>query len=89
MTVRELLAVRVESGGRTIGYTGDAAWTDDLPRFFGGVDMLVAEFSYIEMPRGMRHLDPTEAAHEERLAERLSAGYGGEITVARDGLTIE
>ena len=61
------------------------------------------------MPRGMRHLDPTEAARlareagarhlvpthfyfdpdEERLAERLSAGYGGEITVARDGLTIE
>ena len=26
---------------------------------------------------------------EERLAERLATGYGGEITVARDGLTIE
>ena len=40
----------------------------DLPRFFGGVNVLVAE---------------------ERLVERLAAGYGGEITVAEDGLTIE
>lgn len=105
----ESLAVTVESGGTSIGYTGDAAWTDDLPRFFDGVDTLISECSYIEMPRGMRHLDPKENARlareagarrlvpthfyfdpdEERLAERLAAGYGGDITVARDGLTIE
>jgi ribonuclease BN (tRNA processing enzyme) len=105
----ESLAVRVESGGTSIGYTGDAAWTDDLPRFFGGVDVLIAECSYIEMPRGMRHLDPAENARlareagarrlvpthfyfdpdEARLADRLASDYGGEITVARDGLTIE
>src|SRR5207244_11780081 len=105
----ESLAVRVESGGTSIGYTGDAAWTDELPRFFGGVDLLVAECSYSEMPRGMRPLDPPEAARlareagarrlvpthfyfdpdEERLAERLAAGYGGESKVARAGLPIE
>jgi ribonuclease BN (tRNA processing enzyme) len=105
----ESLAVRVESGGRTIGYTGDAMWSDDLPRFFAGVDRLIAECSYVKLPSGSRHLDATQAARlareagarrlvpthfyfdpdEERLAERLAAGYGGEITVARDGLTIE
>jgi len=83
---------------------------DDLPRFVGGVDVLVAECSYVETPRGMRHLDPAENARlaceagarrlvpthfyfdpdEARLVERLTAaGYGGEITVASDGLTVE
>jgi ribonuclease BN (tRNA processing enzyme) len=105
----ESLAVKVESGGRTIGYTGDAAWTDDLPSFFGGADVLIAECSYIELLPGMRHLDPTQAARlgreagarrlvpthfyfdpdEEHLTERLAAGYGGEVAIATDGLTIE
>ena len=105
----ESLAVRVESGGRTIGYTGDAAWADDLPRFFAGADLLIAECSYIELPPGSRHLDPAHAARlareagarrlvpthfyfdpdEERLRERLAADYGGEVTVAHDGLTID
>jgi ribonuclease BN (tRNA processing enzyme) len=105
----ESLAVRVESDGRALGYTGDTAWSADLPRFFGDVDLLVAECSYIELPRGSRHLDSKQAAmlareagahrlvathfyfdpDEEHLAERLAAGYGGGITVAGDGVTIE
>jgi ribonuclease BN (tRNA processing enzyme) len=104
----ESLAVRVESGGRSIGYTGDAMWSDDLPRFFGGTDVLVAECSYVELPHDSRHLDVKGTARlareagvrrlvpthcyfdpdEERLADRLAAGYGGDITVARDGLTL-
>jgi ribonuclease BN (tRNA processing enzyme) len=106
----ESLAVRVESGGQSIGYTGDAMWTDDLPRFFGGVDVLVAECSWIELPPGSRHLSLADNARlgreagagrlvpthcyfdprEEHLAERLAAaGYGGAITVADDGLTLD
>jgi len=106
----ESLAVRVESGGRAIGYTGDAMWSDDLPRLLGGVDVLVAECSYVDLPSGSRHLDSADNARlgreagarrlvpthfyfdpdGERLAERVAAaGYGGDITVARDGLTIE
>jgi ribonuclease BN (tRNA processing enzyme) len=105
----ESLAVRVEVNGRSLAYTGDTAWSPDLPRFFGDVDVLVAECSYITLPRDSRHLDATQAAmlaheagarrlvpthfyfdpEEERLAERLAAGYGGGITVAGDGVTIE
>jgi ribonuclease BN (tRNA processing enzyme) len=105
----ESLAVRVEANGRSFGYTGDTAWSPDLPRFFGDVDVLVAECSYIELPAGSRHLDPAQAARlareagarrlvpthfyfdpdQEHLAERLAAGYGGGITVAGDGVTIE
>jgi len=64
----ESLAVRVEAGGRAVGYTGDTAWSPELPRFFGGVDTLVAECSYIELPRGSRHLDSKQTAMLARAA---------------------
>lgn len=105
----ESLAVRVEAGGRSLAYTGDTAWSPDLPRFFGDVDLLVAECSYLTLPRDSWHLDAPQAARlareanarrlvpthfyfdpdKEHLAERLAAGYDGDITVAGDGLTIE
>lgn len=62
----ESLAVRVESGGRAIGYTGDAGWSDDLPRFLGDADVLVAECSYPDTNRGKLHL----CADEVRLLAR-------------------
>jgi ribonuclease BN (tRNA processing enzyme) len=58
----ESLAVRMEASGRSLAYTGDTAWSPDLPRFFGDVDLLVAECSHIELPVGSRHLDSTQAA---------------------------
>jgi ribonuclease BN (tRNA processing enzyme) len=58
----ESLAVRVEAGGSSIGYTGDTAWSNDLPGFFGDADVLVAECSYVDLPRGSMHLDHRQAA---------------------------
>ena len=58
----ESLAVRVEADGRSLAYTGDTAWSPDLPRFFGDVDVLVAECSHITLPRGSLHLDAPQAA---------------------------
>ena len=63
----ESLAVKIEPDGQTIGYTGDAAWTDDLPRFFGGVDVLVAECSYIE--------SRAECATSTRRRRRTRSGW--------------
>ena len=51
-----------------------------------------AENARLAREAGARRLVPTHCyfdPDEERLAERLAAGYRGEITVARDGLTIE
>jgi ribonuclease BN (tRNA processing enzyme) len=67
----ESLAVRVDAPGRSVGYTGDTAWSPDLPRFFGGVDTLVAECSWLTLPRGSRHLDVQQAA---MLARGAGAG---------------
>jgi ribonuclease BN (tRNA processing enzyme) len=58
----ESLAVRVEAGGRALGYTGDTEWAADLPAFFGDADLLVSECSHLTLPRGSRHLDAKGAA---------------------------
>jgi len=36
-------SLRVEVGGRSIAYTGDTEWTDDVARIADGVDLLIAE----------------------------------------------
>ena len=58
----ESLAVRVESGGRALGYTGDTGWSPDLPRFFGDVDVLISECSYLDAKPGKLHLGADEVA---------------------------
>jgi ribonuclease BN (tRNA processing enzyme) len=67
----ESLAVRVEAGGRALGFTGDTAPSDELARFFAGVDLLVAECSFAEDAHGTRHLRAEDAA---RLAAAAGAG---------------
>lgn len=73
----ESLAVRVEADGRALGYTGDTAWSPELPRFFGDVEVLVAETSWLTLPPGSRHLDPAQAAAlaREAGARRLVATH--------------
>lgn len=58
----ESLAVRVESDGSGVGYTGDTGWSPDLPRFFRDVDVLIAECSYNDSNRGRPHLWTREVA---------------------------
>ena len=105
----ESLAVRIEAEGRSIGYTGDTAPSDDLVDFFAGVDVLVCETSFVDDARGTAHMTADDvsslatraraghlvATHsyfdpdEARLAERLSRGFSGRITIAADGLVVE
>ncbi len=44
------LALRFELAGKTIAYTGDTAWTDDLPALAVGADLLIAEAYYYDKP---------------------------------------
>jgi ribonuclease BN (tRNA processing enzyme) len=94
------LALRLRTGGRTIAYTGDSAWTEDLVAVAAGADLLIAEAYYFDkaIPFHLRHCDL--AAHLGDLTSRrivlthLSAdmlarrgGLGFET--AHDGLTIQ
>jgi ribonuclease BN (tRNA processing enzyme) len=73
----ESLAVRVDSGGRSLGYTGDAAPSDGLAAFFSGVDALVCECSFVDDTRGTKHMraDDVAALASAAGARRLVATH--------------
>jgi ribonuclease BN (tRNA processing enzyme) len=63
----ESLAVSIQSGGRSICYTGDTGYSDELVGFFRGADVLISECSFLEPREGVRHLCVREVS---RLAAR-------------------
>lgn len=65
----ESLAVRIESGGRSICYTGDTGYSDELADFFKGADLLISECSFKERREGVPHLSVKDVA---RMAERAN-----------------
>jgi ribonuclease BN (tRNA processing enzyme) len=58
----ESLAVRIESGGRALCYTGDTAYSEELAGFFSKADLLISECSLREPREGVRHLTVRQAA---------------------------
>jgi ribonuclease BN (tRNA processing enzyme) len=64
---RESLAVKIESGGHTLCYTGDTNYDGELARFFHKADLLISECSFREPHDGVPHLSVSEVA---RLAAR-------------------
>ncbi|MCW5893508.1 MAG: MBL fold metallo-hydrolase [bacterium] len=93
-------AYRIEAAGRTLVYSGDTAWTDDLVRYTHGADLFVCECSTWETKLDIHVSYPEVATHAPKLGcKRLLLTHLGseplarldEITleVARDGMTIE
>ncbi len=66
-------AVRIDSVGTSLGYTGDTGWDDSLADFFAGVDLLLCESSLYNKFQGRveGHLTAGEAG---RLARKAGAG---------------
>jgi len=67
----ESLAVRIESQGRTLCYTGDTAYDEELARFFSGADLLISECSFQQPREGAPHLSVSEAARLASLANAV------------------
>jgi ribonuclease BN (tRNA processing enzyme) len=94
------LGLRLQVGGRTLVYSGDTGWTEDLIRRSVGSDLFVCECSFYES-RFPFHLDyPRLAENHERFGSRrlILTHLGGEVLarsgeveleLARDGLRIE
>ena len=56
------VAVRLEVGGRTVGYTGDTGPDNELGAFLRHVDLLISECAYSDpAPEGL-HLSPASVA---------------------------
>ncbi|MCI0485566.1 MAG: ribonuclease Z [Blastocatellia bacterium] len=58
----ESLAVRIESQGRSLCYTGDTDYSEELSRFFNKADLLVSECSFRERREGVAHLAVKDVA---------------------------
>lgn len=65
----ESLAVRIESRGRALCYTGDTDYGEELAGFFNKADLLISECSFREPREGVRHLSVRQAARLAAQAE--------------------
>lgn len=66
----ESLAVRIDSGERSLCYTGDTGYSDGLADFFSETDVLISECSFRARREGVAHLSIEDAA---RLAAQAGA----------------
>jgi ribonuclease BN (tRNA processing enzyme) len=94
------LGLRVGVAGRSILYSGDTGWTEELVTRSQGVDLFICECSFFETRKPF-HLDyPRIAEQHARFgAQRLILTHLGrevlarrsevEIEIAADGLTVE
>ena len=69
----ETLSMRVEASSRTLVYTADTGWNDELVEFAADADLLIAEASFQETYPKMRevHMSAEEAG---KLADQAGVG---------------
>jgi ribonuclease BN (tRNA processing enzyme) len=66
----ESLAVRIDSGAKSLCYTGDTGYSAELADFFSETDLLISECSFRERREGVAHLSIEDAA---RIAAQAKA----------------
>jgi ribonuclease BN (tRNA processing enzyme) len=62
--------LRVDVGGKTIAYTGDTEWSEDVARAAQGADLLIAECYFYDKPVRWHLNYPDLAAHWAELGAR-------------------
>jgi ribonuclease BN (tRNA processing enzyme) len=84
-------ALRVASGGRTIAYSGDTAWTDRLLDAARGADLFLCEASSFEAPIPNHLTYQTVAANRDRFAARhiVLTHLGDDVLSQRDRLALD
>ncbi|MGH7906723.1 MAG: MBL fold metallo-hydrolase, partial [Candidatus Binataceae bacterium] len=101
MTRDKSLAYRIAVGGRTIVFSGDSGWTDELLSFSAGADLFLCECTYFESAQLKFHINYPELAEkrEQLQVKRLVLTHLGrevlehmaeiQIETASDGMKIE
>jgi ribonuclease BN (tRNA processing enzyme) len=95
------LAFRITIGGKTVVFSGDTGWTEEIVPFCAGADLLLCECTYFESVQAETHLNyPLIARQRPRLNVRrmLLTHLGREVLQRRaevgmemafDGMEIE
>ncbi len=76
---------RVELGGRTVVFSGDTAWTDELVRQSSGADLFICECSSFDTPIG-RHMSHSDLVdHRTRIeAKQTLLVHAGDDVLAHE-----
>ena len=94
------LALKVTVGGKTIAFSGDTGWIDDLVSFTAGVDLFLCECTYFETPLDLhlnyplleskrRNFDVKRMMLTHLGREVLERSSQLKMELAADGLTVE
>jgi ribonuclease BN (tRNA processing enzyme) len=94
------LALKLGIAGKTIVFSGDTGWTDDLLRFTSGADLFLCECTYFENQLPIHLNYPLLEAKRENLGvkrlvlthvgrEVLERGAQVKMEIATDGMQIE
>jgi len=81
------LALRVTVGGKSLAFSGDSGWTDDLMRISAGADLFLCECTYFESAHLDFHLNYPiiERNHGRFTAKRMILTHLGREVLARQG----
>jgi ribonuclease BN (tRNA processing enzyme) len=93
------LALRLETDGKVIAYTGDTEWTESLIEAGRGADLLIAEaltfdrkirfhLDYASLKSNLDRIGAKRVVLTHMGPDMLASGEGGELR-AEDGLVIE
>jgi ribonuclease BN (tRNA processing enzyme) len=65
----ESLAVRIDNDGRSVCYTGDTGYSEDVARFFNKTSVMVSECSFRARRAGVAHVSISEVARMAAIAQ--------------------
>jgi len=93
-------SVRVEAGGKVVAYTGDSAWTDDMPALARDADLFICESYFYDKPVRfhLNHVDIVQHRAELSPKRMVLTHFGPEMLAraaeatepcAFDGLVVE
>ncbi len=94
------LALRATIGSKTVLYSGDTGWTEDLVRYSQGTDLFICECCFFETQVDFHLNYPQIAQHRDRMGcKRLVLSHLGRevlarakeltIEIAHDGMVVE
>ena len=86
------LSLRIDGGGKSIVFSGDSGWNDELVEFSDGADLFLCECTYFESAHLKFHLNyPLLAANRDKFKVRrmVLTHLGREVLNREDEIALE
>ncbi len=86
------LSLRLETAGRTIVFSGDTGWNEELIRFSDGADLMICECTYYESNHKQSHINYLKLRDNRarfRVGRMLLTHLGSEVLRHRSDIDME